>query len=374
MTDQSTHTPAAPAPAHISQSTAVEQSRAVAEVQAAVIVAQQCPRNHAAARAEMRASCENLQMAERAFFRFPRSGQSVTGITVDLARELARCWGNVQYDIHELSRDETQGVSEVRAWAWDVQTNTRSSRTFIVPHKRDKRGKNPERVTDVRDIYELTANMGARRLRVAITAILPPWFVEEAKAICAATLERGDGRPMPERIDAAVAAFDSIGVSLDRIEQKLGRKRDNWDQYDIAMLTVTYKSLTRGELKADEEFPQQRVTVAEITGAAKQAAPQDPVPDTEGMAGQSGTDEPAPEGTASTGTGAGSTSDDAADPFEGPLDEAELRALLKARKVSVAAAMKFIQADYPDAGLGTISDVSEHAEASAALADWVDQK
>lgn len=40
----------------ITQTTAVEQSRAVAEVQAAVVVAQQCPRDLARAEADMLAS------------------------------------------------------------------------------------------------------------------------------------------------------------------------------------------------------------------------------------------------------------------------------------------------------------------------------
>ena len=50
------------------------------------------------------------------------------------------CWlpggGNVQYGINELRRDDSAGESEMRAWAWDVQNNTRSVRSFIVPHAR----------------------------------------------------------------------------------------------------------------------------------------------------------------------------------------------------------------------------------------------
>jgi AcrR family transcriptional regulator len=257
----------APVPARIGQGTAVEQSRAVAEVQAAVVVAQQVPRSIGVARTAMQESCQQAGLAERAFYRYPRGGQTISGDSVHLARELARCWGNVQYGINELRRDDEFGQSEMQAWAWDVQTNARSSQTFIVPHKRDKRG-GAERLVDLRDIYENNANMGARRLREAIFSILPPWFTEEARELCTQTLERGDGRPLDERIDSAVKVFDALGISAERLEQKLGRPYDRWTGYDIAQLRITHKSIQRGEVTVDDEFPPPRVTVDEITQGA----------------------------------------------------------------------------------------------------------
>src|SRR5262245_12533080 len=98
--------PAVPTPGFLGQATAIEQSRAVAEVQAAVIVAQQRPRNVNAAVNEMRAACQQPGLAERAFFRYSRGGGQVSGATIHLARELARCWGNIQYGIAELRRDD----------------------------------------------------------------------------------------------------------------------------------------------------------------------------------------------------------------------------------------------------------------------------
>ena len=172
-------------------------------------------------------------------------------------------------------RDDVAGESEMQAWAWDVQTNSRSSSTFIVPHKRDKKG-GPERLTDLRDIYENNANMGARRLREAIFSILPPWFTEEAKERCARTIEHGGGRPLPERIEGAVRTFERIGVTVDRLEQKLGRDRDRWTQYDIAQLIVTHRSIERGEVTIEDEFPPRRVTVDEITAPTAPTAPEPP--------------------------------------------------------------------------------------------------
>ena len=159
-------------PERVGQGTAVEQSRAVAEVQAAIYVAQQCPRNISAAIEEMRQSCRQPFLAERAFYRFPRAGGAVTGASVHLARALASCWGNVDYGLVEMRRDDVYGESEMKAYAWDVEKNTRTSSTFIVPHKRDQKG-GPKDLKDMRDIYENNANNGARRVREAIFAILP---------------------------------------------------------------------------------------------------------------------------------------------------------------------------------------------------------
>lgn len=272
-------TPApAPAAPWTGQATAIEQSRAIAEVQAAIIVAQNCPRSIQGAVDGMRESCRQQGLAERAFYRYTRGGSTVTGPSVHLARELARCWGNVQYGIAELRRDDDAGISEMQAYAWDVQTNTRAAQIFIVPHKRDKRG-GPERLVDLRDIYENNSNNGARRLRQAIFAILPPWFVEEAKALASQTLTDGGGKSLPQRIADAVRRFDELGVKVDQLEQKLDRRRDQWTAHDVAQLVVTYTSLQRGEITADEEFPQRRVSAEEITASrsgGKKAAPAPP--------------------------------------------------------------------------------------------------
>lgn len=249
----------------IGQATAVEQARAVAEVQAAIVVAQQCPRNTQQAVAEMRESCRQKGLADRAFFRYSRGGGQITGPSVHLARELARCWGNLQYGISELRRDDSTGISEMQAFAWDVQTNTRAAHIFVVPHRCDTRnGSRP--LTDMRDIYENNANNGARRLREAIFAVLPTWYTEEAKDLCAATVRDGGGKPLPTRVADAIKAFEGKGVTADRLEQKLGRSSDRWNEYDVAQLLVTFTSLQRGEVTVDEEFPAQRVTAAEILG------------------------------------------------------------------------------------------------------------
>lgn len=263
------------APQRIGQATLIEQSRAAAEVHAAILVAQECPRDPQGAQRDMRDACRMKALAERAFFRFPRAGQTVSGPSVHLARELARCWGNIQYGVAELSRDDSHGQSEVQAYAWDVQTNSRSVHVFIVPHKRDKKG-GPEALTDMRDIYENNANNGARRLREAIFAVLPVWFVKEAEDICRETLKReDDGKSIHQRIAEVIDWFGRLGIREEQIAAKLGRASSRWDEQDVASLGVIYRSIKNGEVTKEDEFPVATVTAAEITASAASAAKPD---------------------------------------------------------------------------------------------------
>ncbi len=263
--------PAASTADRIGQATAVEQARAVAEVAAAVQVAQQVPRNLQNARQQMLDSCGMQFLAERAFFRYNRGGGAVTGETVHLARELARCFGNVQYGISELRRDDEHGQSEMQAFAWDVQNNTRASTTFIVPHGRDTKD-GMKKLTDLRDIYENNANMGARRLREQIFAILPKWFTEEAKEACRRTLQDGGGKPLAVRIDDLIKAMRKLGVTDQQLIDRVGRRADQWTPEDVASLGVVWRSISNGEVTREEEFPQARVTVDEISGSQPKPA------------------------------------------------------------------------------------------------------
>jgi hypothetical protein len=264
-----------PAPSRVGQGTLVEQTRAAAEVAAAVRVAQDCPRNIQVAVAEMRESCKQQGLADRAFYEYRRGGARVTGPTVHLARELARCWGNIQYGLVELRRDDAYGQSEMQAFAWDVQTNSRNSSTFVVPHKRDTKD-GPVFLTDARDIYEVNSNNGARRVRECILAILPPWFVEEAKDLCYATLKNGGGIPLAKRIANAIEKFADIGITLDQLEVRTGRSSNVWTAHDAAQLGITYNGLQRGEIRKEDEFPAERVDAEQIAGARPVTVP--PVP------------------------------------------------------------------------------------------------
>lgn len=252
-----------------SQATVIEQSRAIAEVQGALIVAQQRPRDETMALTRIREAGKQLALAEVAFFKFPRGGQTVSGESIHLAVEMARCWGNIVYGIVELSRADAKSESEMMAFAWDLETNTRSQMGFIVPHRRDTQ-QGPKALVDMRDIYENNANMGARRLRECIFRVLPTHVREIGKATCLETLQKGESeKPLNLRFAELLEHAEKLGISRGRIEAKLGPVA-GLTAVDAANLHVSLRSIKRGEVSADEEFP--RVGHEEATVAARQLA------------------------------------------------------------------------------------------------------
>lgn len=253
-----------------SQSTQVEQARAVAEVQAAVTVAQSVPRDIGRAEAEMQSTCQRMAVARSAFYSMPRAGGKVEGATVHLARELARIWGNVDYGVREMRRDDDAGESEIQAYAWDQEKNVRSTRSFIVPHERMVK-KQRSKLTDLGDIYLNNQNIGARAVRECIFTVLPNWYTSTAEEICADTLQKGEGEPLSSQIDRMLAAFKSLGVTEKMISTRLDKPRTAWQPGDLAELRTDHGTLSRGEATAAELFPddEKQIKADELTGEIK---------------------------------------------------------------------------------------------------------
>jgi hypothetical protein len=249
-------------PKSIGQVTAVEQARAVAEVAAAVQVAQQFPRDMDRVRRELQEACQSHDLASQAFYAVQNRGE---GPSVHLARELATIWGNFQTGTHELHRDDQAGQSEVQAFAWDVERNSRSSRTFISPHQKMKKiGGTQTRVdlVDLTDVYLMNQNTGARALRECIFAALPKWYLNEAERMCRDTLARGTGEPVETRAAKAITAFARLNVTEAQLIARVGAPVSEWTGEDIASLEVVYRSLHRGETTVEEQFDGPTATVS----------------------------------------------------------------------------------------------------------------
>lgn len=222
--------------------TQVEISRAVQEVQAAVLVAQKMPRDEIRARKRILDAAKRPTLAENASYCYPRGGQTVTGPSVRAAETLAKYWGNISYGTKELNQDLANHTSEMLAYAWDLETNTRVEKVFQVQHKRDKRS-GSVMLSDSRDIYELTANQGARRVRACILGVLPSDIVEDFIKECDKTLEGSNDVPLKDRVRAMIESFEKLGVTQDMIEQRLGCKADVIIPKQLADLRKVYTSI-----------------------------------------------------------------------------------------------------------------------------------
>jgi hypothetical protein len=246
--------------------TQIEANRAMEEIRAAVVVAQQVPRNLTVASNEMRRACSTKALADKAFYEMPRAGKLVRGESIHLARELARCYGNFRYGLTDLNRNDPEGYSEIMAWAWDVQGNVWVQRTFRVRHLGGKGGN--QVLKTEQDIYTNNSNAGARRLRECIFAGLSVWFRDEAAELCRQTITPAVDA-LPVSIDAIVADFARGNVDVPTLERKVKRARRDWTPQDVADLRVLFGSLTRREVTRDEAFPAEGVTAKEILADAQ---------------------------------------------------------------------------------------------------------
>ena len=229
----------------------VESQRAIAEAQGKLVIAKKFPRDPIAAYNRVMEACHRKGLAEKAFYKYSRGGSSVTGPTIRFAEELARCWGNVDYGIKELSQDT--GKSEMQAYAWDLETNTISVQNFTNMHIRETGGRSVT-LTSQRDIYEVNANMGARRLRARILAILPSDLVEDAIEECRKTLAGETDVPLTDRVRKMVVSFAKYGVTQEMIETRLGRKIESMNSDDFVDYVGIFNSLKDGMSKVSEWF------------------------------------------------------------------------------------------------------------------------
>lgn len=223
---------------------AIEQSRAITEAQGKLLLAKQFPRDENAAYQKLMNSCKRPTLAQHAVYAFPRGKEQVSGPSIRLAEEIARLYGNLEYGIRELSN--VNGESEMEAFAWDLETNVVSSQKFKVKHERKAYGK-MQTLTDTRDIYELTANMGARRLRARLLAILPPEFVEAAVEECRKTIQGNNDAPIADRVRAMLTHFSKYSVTQEMIEARIGHSIDTVDLTELTDLIGIFNSIKNGQ-------------------------------------------------------------------------------------------------------------------------------
>lgn len=219
-----------------------DQQRAIAEVQAAMMIARMNPRDPIAAMDRILQACTRPTLAEQALYSYNRGGSDVTGPSIRLAEAIAQSWGNFQFGIREL--EQRNGESTVEAFAWDVETNTRQVKVFQVPHVRYTR-KGTTRLEDPRDIYEMVANQGARRLRACILGVIPGDVIEGAVKQAETTM-RTKAEVTPERIKNLLEKFGEYGVNKDMIEARIQRHIEAITPALLVQLGKIYNSLKDG--------------------------------------------------------------------------------------------------------------------------------
>lgn len=232
----------------------VKESREVAQIKGAVLMAKTHPRDETGAYNSIISACRDKEFAGRALYSYPRGGETVVGASIRLAEMMAQRWGNIDYGFKIVSQDEHRGVSELLAYCWDIENNTRVTRSFKVPHK-IKTKKGWRNLVDPRDIYEYEANLGSRRLRACILQVIPNDLQDCAIRECKRTLKNASGSlTLSQRRRKCVEAFNDIKVTQRMIEDYLGIRIDDTTGKHLVDLHLVYKSIVEDESSIENFF------------------------------------------------------------------------------------------------------------------------
>lgn len=229
---------------------AVSQSREIAEIQGAMTIAKRFPRDQKVSLDRILVACRRKGLAEKAVYMFVKGKTEISGPSIRLAETLAREWGNLQFGVREI--EQRNGESTVEAYALDLETNVKCSKVFQVRHFRDTKS-GGYAINDQREIYELVANQGSRRMRACILGLLPGDIVEAAVEECEKTLKTGC-EETSEETQKLLDAFDKFQVTKEMIENRIQRNLESITSIQIVDLRKIYNSLKDGMSKPSDWF------------------------------------------------------------------------------------------------------------------------
>jgi len=218
-----------------------------------MIIARKFPRDEQRAIAKINNACKRKSLAEVSQYEYSRGGTAITGPSIRLAEVLAQCWGNLDFGVVELERKN--GESVAMAYCWDLETNVRQTKVFTIRHVRDTR-QGQKGLRDERDIYEVVANNGARRLRACILGVIPGDIQDMALEECDKTLAGDNKEPLSDRIRKMVLLFQDVGVSPSMIEAKVNHKLDAVTPRELARLGKVFTAIRDGIGTIEEHFKQ----------------------------------------------------------------------------------------------------------------------
>lgn len=258
--------------------TASAIAREESEVKAAIVLARANQRDEMTAYTAIINACKRPSFAASAMYSFPRGGSQIVGPSVDLAREMARLWGNVRYGARVVTEDEA--TVHIKGYAFDLETNAyveAEDKFKKLIQRKDKRtGETKWTQPDERDLRELVNRRAAFLVRNCILQLMPPDFVEDAMDQANRTKHAdANGQLKEDRagtVKKMVMAFDEVRVSPEMLAEYLGHAIDDVTDRELADLKAIFKSLRDGNSEREEYFVTKKAKVEDAT-------PQQPAPD-----------------------------------------------------------------------------------------------
>lgn len=253
-------------------------AREQSEILAATMTAHKFPRNETAARTKALNSFERLSMAEAAQYKFPRGGKQISGPSIDMAVECARCWRNIRQGLRIVKVGEE--TVHIKGYACDLETNSyvEFEDEFEKLVQRKINGQTMWVKPDERDLRELINRRGAILVRNAILRVLPPDLIEDCIGVSENTLKKANEKSLKdnpkETLNKLAFGFSRFGVTADMLEKYIGNKLDAITPEQLTDLLKIYNSIKDGQSKREEHFdvgamPSDSPAVNDLNAAVK---------------------------------------------------------------------------------------------------------
>lgn len=235
-------------------------ARAESEVKSAVLVAKQFPRDEDTAIQRIDRACLNPLLADKADYSYPRGGTQVQGPSIYLMRTVAQYWGNLDYGFHVIA--ETEEGALVRAYAWDMETNTRAERDHFVRRlvQRREGWVRP----DERDFREWLGNIGSRLERRCLENVIPRHIVDSAREQATETRMNKFAKDPETARKKILAAFAELGVPAKELAAFLEMPVAQASGQQIDTLRGIYRAIKDGEKTWRDYRPVKETFKAEI--------------------------------------------------------------------------------------------------------------
>lgn len=234
-------------------------AREESEIKAAIVIARRFPRSEETAYTKVMKSCGRPNFAEEAMYRFPRGKATIEGPSVDMAREIARNWGNIRYGLRIVSVDKE--MVHIKGWCLDLETNAyieHEDKFARLIQRVQKDGKTAWVEPDERDLRELVNRRGAILVRNAILQVIPPDLVEDAVAKAKDTMRKAAAGEIEQSKEQAirrlVMSFDAIGVTVPMLVGFLKHDLNLVTAEELTKLRQIGKSIIDGNSRREEYF------------------------------------------------------------------------------------------------------------------------
>lgn len=168
-------------------------SAAVAQVQAAYTMAHQFPRDEDLARQKVIKVCKSPVFCNgnNAIYKFPIGGKEIAGLTINVAKEMARAMGNMRYGQYIIADSEESRT--IRCFALDLEINLPNEMDVTFRKMVFRKNKGGDggfwKVADEREILMLTNSLSSRAIRNCLLNLMPFDMKELAEETIRATIE-----------------------------------------------------------------------------------------------------------------------------------------------------------------------------------------